>query len=418
MNLNKTVLDNGLTVITDSFDTVRTVATGVWFNVGSRDETPERAGMAHFMEHMAFKGTPTRDTFQISEEFDRLGASQNAFTSREVTCYHAKSIDGSAAGVFDIIADMVLNPRLDQADCVLEREVIIEELHRSEDDPEDVGADLFLKGLWPANEIGLPIGGTPATVAAFDHAAVRSFHAEFYRASNCFVTAAGNLDHDTFVEMVAAKLDTIAPVAAREPRPTPSPVVPSRSIKKRDTEQAHLYVGTTTMAASDERRPALNLVSTILGGSSSSRLFKEVREKLGLVYAIYSFPQLFTDAGMFGVYAGTRPENAAQVFDLIQRELDRLGRGEISSDELEIARASTRGHMAMGLESTTSRMRRLGENHYLRNSVVTYDESVARLDSVTIDDVRAVAAELGSSPIVCAAVGPIDENLNPVAAIS
>lgn len=416
MELKKTVLDSGLTVITDSFDSVRSVATGVWFNVGSRDERPEQAGMAHFMEHMAFKGTPTRDAFQISEAFDRLGAQQNAFTSREVTCYHAKCIDESLGGVVELLGDMVQNSVLDQTDCELEREVIIEELHRAEDDPEDVAGELFLQSVWPASTLGLPIGGTPATVGTFDSAAGRAFHAEHYHASNCFITAAGNLDHDAFVAMVEEQFAAVPRSATARPntssRPVPAPSAATRTVRARETEQAHIFVGATTMGANDDRRPALGLASAILGGSSSSRLFREVREKLGLVYAIYSFPQLFTDAGVFGIYAGTRPENAARVLELIEVELGRLASGDITSDELELARSATRGNLAMGLESTTTRMRRLGENHYLRSSMVEYEESLARIEAVTLEDVRAIGVELGSTPMVVTAVGPVDDALN------
>ena len=411
MDIRTTTLESGLTVITDSFSSVRSLAVGIWSDVGSRDEMPHQAGMAHFMEHMAFKGTPTRDAVTISEGFDRLGAVQNAFTSKEVTCYHAKCIDESATGVVQILADMVASPKLEEADCALEREVIIEEIARSGDDPEDIVHELLTTHLWPEHPLGLPIGGTPDTVSTFGHDITADFHASYYVSGNTLVTAAGNVDHDELVSRIERELAPLAAGSKRAAREVPTTGHTPLVVRQKDTEQAHLIFGTGTMAASDDRREALAILSTIFGGSMSSRLFREVREKLGLVYAVYSFPQLYADAGMLGVYAGTRPGNAEKVRDVVMREWARLGTGDVTQDEFDLAMAAIKGSMAMGLESTTKRMRGLGRGFLHLGAPVTFDESIARLEAVTLADVRLLGAELGSSPVTISAVGPLEQDL-------
>ena len=412
MNIRTTTLDSGLTVITDSFSSVRSVAVGVWANVGSRDELPHQAGMAHFMEHMAFKGTQTRDAVTISEGFDRLGAVQNAFTSKEVTCYHAKCIDESTSGVVEILADMVSSPKLDEHDCSLEREVIIEEITRAADDPEDVVHELFSTNLWPEHPLGLPIGGTAETVSTFGHDLTEEFHSAYYTTGNAIVTAAGNVDHDELVAMVQRQLEPLSVGGPRPDRSRPVATLPPLIVKQKDTEQAHLIFGTDTMAADDDRRESLAVLSTIFGGSMSSRLFREVREKLGLVYAVYSFPHLFADTGMLGVYAGTRPANALKVHEVVSREWIRLSSGDITQDEFDLAKASIRGSMALGLESTTKRMRALGRGYFHLGGPVTFDESIARLDAVTLGDVRQLGAEIGCAPVTVSAVGPLESDLS------
>jgi len=418
MSIQKTVLDNGITVITEQMESVRSVALGIWFKVGSRDELPAEAGMSHFAEHMMFKGTPTYDARSLSEAFDRLGAQQNAFTSKESTCYFASFIDESLPEVFALLSDMVCNSTFDEDACALEREVVIEEIARSEDDPEDQVVELLYRTLWPAHTLGLPIGGTRESVSTFDQAAGMAFRSKHYTGNNCVVAAAGNLNHDQLVELAQvhlASLPTTAGQAAANTTLTPvrtaaqSMTEKKRAIHYKDTEQAHLMIGTTTLPSTDERRFTLSLLNTAFGGTMSSRLFQEIREKLGLVYAVYSRPHLYQGRSAYTIYAGTRPENANKVTKLIDTELEKIAHAGITAEELELARQATKGSLALSLESTSKRMLRLGDSVLNELEPLTFDSALQRLDAVSLNDVATLAAELATSPLATAVVGPFKE---------
>jgi predicted Zn-dependent peptidase len=402
----KTVLDNGMTVLTETMDSVRSVALGIWFQVGSRDERPEEAGMSHFMEHMMFKGTPTRDARQLSEAFDRLGAQQNAFTSKEYTCYFANFLDESLEGAFELLGDMVCHANLAQDQCELERQVIIEEIARGEDDPDDVASELFASTLWPEHALGLPIAGTRAIVGGFGHEVAADFRSRHYSAGNGIVAAAGNLEHERLVELAQRFLADLPQGDMSPERCAPGDANAARAFKQKDTEQAQIYLGTTAMDGADERRFALALGNNILGGTMSSRLFQEIREKEGLCYSTYSTPQLYEGAGLFALYAGTRPENAEHVLELMEREFDRIAREPVTGDELEMARQSAKGALALSLESTSRRMIALAQNELFGSPQLDFDELLARYDAVTVDTIAAVMAELGARPRTLAVVGP------------
>jgi len=395
-----------MTIVTETMDSVRSVALGIWFQVGSRDETPAEAGMSHFMEHMMFKGTPTRDARQLSEAFDRLGAQQNAFTSKEYTCYFASFLDESLEGVFDLLGDMVCHANLAQDQCELERQVIIEEIARGEDDPDDVASELFAATLWPQHTLGLPIAGTREIVGGFGHGEAVDFRARHYSANNCVVAAAGNLEHERLVELAQRYLEDLPLTDTLPRRSAPQDSTAARAFKSKDTEQAQIYLGTTAMDGADERRFALALGNNILGGTMSSRLFQEIREKEGLVYATYSMPQLYQDTGLLALYAGTRPENAEHVCELMEREFDRIAREPVTADELEMARQSAKGALALSMESTSRRMIALAQNELFGSPQLDFDELLARYDAVTIDDIAAVMAEIGARPRTLAVVGP------------
>ena len=408
MSSEKTVLPSGMTILSEAMDSVRSVALGIWFQVGSRDETPAEAGMSHFMEHMMFKGTPTRDARQLSEAFDRLGAQQNAFTSKEYTCYYASCIDESLEGVFELLGDMVCHSEFAQDQCELERQVIIEEIARGEDDPDDVASELFTQTLWPDHPLGLPIAGTREVVAGFGHPEALDFRDRHYSTSNCVVAAAGNVAHDRLVELASRYLCDLSRADTRPRRAAPGASGPARAFKQKDTEQAQIYLGTTTMDGSDERRFALALGNNILGGTMSSRLFQEIREKEGLVYATYSTPQLYQDSGLFALYAGTRPDNAERVTELMEREFDKIAASPVSEDELEMARQSAKGALALSLESTSKRMIALAQNELFDSPQLDFDELLARYDAVTRDDIAAVMADVGARPRTLAVVGPFE----------
>ena len=406
MFYRKTVLDNGITVISEPMDSVRSITLGIWFAVGSRDETPADAGMSHFMEHMMFKGTPTRSARTISEEFDRIGAELNAFTSKEYTAYYSRFVDEHLERAFDILADMVVNANLDEASCVSEREVVIEEIARMEDTPDDQIHELFSNALWPEHPIGLPILGSRETVGGFDHLQSVAFRNRHYLTGNAVVAAAGNVDHDALVKLAESKLGGMAG-GPRSVRPVAHAVsVPRLTVLHKDTEQAHICYGVSTMNAHHPDRFALSLLDAVLGGGMASRLFQEIREKRGLAYSVYSFSALYQDTGEFAVYAGTRPSNAEEVVGLIRTELDRVASDGVTPDELDRVRQATAGHLVLGMESTRNRMTRLGRNEVTGGEILSADEIMERYEAVTMDDLRRVSAEVLSAEKVLAVIGP------------
>lgn len=416
MFYRKTVLDNGVTVMSESMESVRSVTLGVWFAVGSRDESPEEAGMSHFMEHMMFKGTPTRSARDISEEFDRMGAEFNAGTSKEYTVYYARFLDQHLPDAFEVISDMVVNASLAEEECVKEREVVIEEIARMEDNPEDQVGEIFESALWPDHPIGLPVIGSRETVGSFDHAAATTFRNKHFLTGNVIVAAAGNVNHDEVVAL-AERFLTGLPQGPRTPRvhSASEGQKPLVSLSK-DTEQAHILFGVVTMAAQDPDRFALQLLNDVLGGGMSSRLFQQIREQRGLAYAVQSYPALYQDTGEFAVYVGTRPDNAELVLELIRAEFAKIAEEGITAEELARAQESSAGHLVLSTEATRNRMMRLGRAEVCGNEVLSADEVIDRLSAVTLADVKRVAAKVLTAETTIAVIGPFsDERLHALA---
>ncbi len=406
---DKTVLPNGITVITEPMDTVRSVTLGIWCAVGSRDETQSEAGMSHFMEHMMFKGTPTRSASEISEAFDRLGAELNAFTSKEYTCYYARLLDQHTADAVDILSDMVVNSAFAEDACTSEREVVIEEIARYEDQPDDQVHELFASTLMPAHPLGLPVIGTRETVGTFDHAQAAAFHDSHYKTGNIVVAASGALVHDDIVGMVRERLTVTE--GARSARVHAVPVTePRLKVVTKETEQAHICWGVAGLTARDPDRFKVAVLDGVLGGGMSSRLFQEIREKRGLAYAVYSYQAQYQDTGQFVVYAGTRPDNAVEVIGLIRDEIAKITSGGITTDELDRVRESIKGQMILGLESTRSRMTRLGKAEVTDGELLSLDEIVERLDAVTCEDVLAMAQRLFDGNHALAIIAPFGED--------
>ncbi|HET6498984.1 MAG TPA: pitrilysin family protein [Coriobacteriia bacterium] len=401
----ETVVDGGLTVLTESIDTVRSVALGIWFSVGSRDESAEEAGMSHFMEHMMFKGTPSRSASDISQAFDRLGAELNAFTSKEYTCYYTRMTDEHVPKALELLSDMVCNASLSDSACRKERKVVLEEIARTEDTPDDRVHELFSRTLWPQHPVGLPILGRKSTVRRFDHRASVEFRSRHYLTGNCVVAAAGNVDHDEVVALVREHL--ALPAGSRSERTTTDsgPVRPY-AVMTKETEQAHICYGVACLNAHHPDRFALAVVDVVLGGGMSSRLFQEIREKQGLAYAVYSFHALYQDTGQWTIYAGTRPENAERVVALIRTEIDRLLDTGLTEDELSRAKESIKGHLVLGLESTRNRMTRLGKNAVTGGELLSMDEALGRVNAVDLDATTRVARELLGGERVLAVIGP------------
>jgi predicted Zn-dependent peptidase len=415
MFYERTELPNGITVMTESMDSVRSITLGIWFAVGSRDESPAEAGMSHFMEHMMFKGTPTRTAFDISETFDRLGAELNAFTSKEYTAYYSRFVDEHLPTAFEVLADMVVSASLDDESCESEREVVIEEIARMEDTPDDRIHEIFSHALWPDHPIGLPILGSRETVGSFDHARSAEFRSHHYVTGNCVIAVAGNVRHDEVVELAQRFLGAL-PAGKRSVRPAAHAAGASRlSVLTKETEQAHICYGVATMNAHHPDRFALAVLDGVLGGGMASRLFQEIREKRGLAYAVYSFSALYQDTGQFAVYAGTRPANVEEVVKLMRLEMERIAEKGVEPDELERVRQAATGHLVLGLESTRMRMQRLGKNEVTGGEILSADEVIQRFEAVTMDDLRRVSAEALTAEKVLAVIGPFEaEQLQPL----
>ncbi|MCL2503080.1 MAG: insulinase family protein [Coriobacteriia bacterium] len=406
MFFEKTVLPNGTTIISEQMGSVRSIALGIWFSVGSRDEEPAEAGMSHFLEHMMFKGTSVRSARDISEEFDRLGAEINAFTSKEYTCYYARFVDEHLDRAFSILSDMVTDAALDNAACESEREVVIEEIARMEDTPDDQIHEIFSRVLWPTHPIGLPVLGDKESVATFDHGRSTAFRAKHYLSGNCVVAAAGNVSHDELVALTKKYLTGI-PHGERIGRPAVKESGSSNlAVLEKETEQAHICYGLATMDANHPDRFALSLFDAVLGGGMSSRLFQEIREKRGLAYAVYSFSALYQDTGEFAVYVGTRPSNAEEVVGLIASEVERIASDGVLPEELDRVQQALKGHLVLGMESTRMRMTRLGKNEVVGGEILSTNEIMARVDAVTMDDIRRVSEEVLSKQKVLAVIGP------------
>ncbi len=404
---DRSVTSTGITVLSERIDTVRSVAIGIWAAVGSRDEAPEEAGMSHFIEHMMFKGTPTRTAAEISETFDRMGAELNAFTGKEYTCYYSRVLDTNVGPAIEALSDMVSHSLMADDACESEREVVLEEISRHEDTPDDKVHDLFASALWGDHPVGRPVLGRRETVGGFGNAASKDYVSRHYRTGDVVVVASGHMEHEAIVALVEENLRL--PEGPRHERPHVTPSVESRlQVVTKDTEQAHICWGVAGLHAQHPDRFALGVMDAILGGGMSSRLFQEIREKRGLAYAVFSYHSLFLDTGAYTVYAGTRPENTEQVVRLIQAEVERILDSGVTEDELHRAKESIKGSMVLGLESTSNRMVRLGKSEITHGTILTMDELVDRIEAVDRDWVARVAVDMLTQPRVLAIVGPHD----------
>ena len=405
-----TTLENGLTVATDAMPDVRSITLGIWLNAGSRDELPTQAGMAHFMEHMTFKGTSAHTATDISAAFDSFGAELNAFTTKEYTCFHARFVDDRLPQVLPLMAEMVIDSAFNDADIEPEREVVLEEIARSQDTPDDYVFDLFSGALMPTHPLGRPVLGSRELVASYTHDDCRAFHDRHYVTQNTVIAAAGNIDHDELVSLVRS---LFAPMLQGRGAERPAVVEDARQFfacQQRETEQAHFVYGVPWMDAFDDRRFAGALGSAILGGSMSSRLFQEVREKKGLAYSVFSQDATFRDAGMFCIYCGTRPENLPKALAIVKRELARLADEPPTQEEVDRQCGAICGSLLLSLESTGSRMARLGRSLIMGLPLRSIDALVELYQSLTPADVQRVASEfLGRKPTV-AVVSPYGED--------
>lgn len=405
------VLDNGLRIVTERLPGARSVSFGIWIEAGSRHEAPGQEGAAHLWEHLAFKGTARRSALDIAKSLDLLGGHSNAYTSREHTCFHARVVDNHLPEALDILADIALSPRPSADDLSREKDVVLQEIAMVEDDPEDCLMESFWGAIWPGCPVGHSILGTPATVRAFGLPGLDAWRTAHYRPGSMIVSAAGSLDHDEFMALAGKHFGTLPP-AGTAPAPGGGAYRPTAFLKERDTEQSHVALAFPGLGASDPRRFAMGMLNAIMGGNMSSRLFQEVRERRGLAYTVYSFANSLTDQGVLQVYAAVDPERTGELLECLRGELYKIAQGDITPEELEHARDHMLSVLYLTLESSEDRMSRLARNQLILGRFVAPEETAASFEAVTLEDVRALAAEvLDPARASVAVMGPeIDQD--------
>jgi predicted Zn-dependent peptidase len=429
--VRRTVLPSGVRILSEHVPGSRSATLGYWVAVGSRDEQGAQVargaagarassfGSTHFLEHLLFKGTSKRTALDIAIAFDAVGGEHNAITAKEYTCYYAKVQDVHLPMAVEVIADMLTSSLLDPVEFENEREVILEELSMAEDDPADAASERMFSAVLGAHPLGRPIGGSPDTIRAATRDAVVEHYQSNYRPRDLVITAAGSVDHDALVADVERSLrdagwsldSAASPVARRSSVPAVIERADAIVTVQRPIEQANILLGMPGLIATDDRRVTMGVLNSILGGGMSSRLFQEVREKRGLAYAVYSFSAGFSDAGVFGLYAGCAPAKAEQVASLMLAELHRLADRGVTNDEMARAVGQLSGSAALALEDSDTRMSRLGRSEITLGEFVDLDESLRRLDMVTAHDVQRLAADLASRPVSVAAVGSVDDDV-------
>jgi predicted Zn-dependent peptidase len=404
----RTRLDSGLRVVTEALPALRSVTIGAWVGSGARDEAPHEWGASHFLEHLLFKGTETRTAREIADAVESVGGELNAFTTHEQTVFYVRVPDAHLARAFDVLADVLWAPAFRDADLESERKVVLEEIGMRDDTPDDLVHEVFAAALFPGHPLGREVLGGAESIRAMARADVVAYHAAHYRPPNIVLAAAGNVVHEELVERVAARVPVGDGARPARPRPglaEPEPV----SVVPRDTEQAHFVLGVRALPALDPDRYALMVVNQALGGGMSSRLFQEVRESRGLAYAVYSYVASFDETGAMAIYAGTAPERMPDALEVIDAELARLGAHGLADAELAAAKGHLTGSLSLSLETSSSRMRRIGRAETVEGEIPSLDELVARIERVGPDDVaRAVERVWAGTPRTLAVVGPHD----------
>jgi len=403
-----TELESGVRIVTEAMPSVRSVSLGFWIGTGSRYEADEQAGLSHLLEHLLFKGSERYASVQIDQIFDAMGAELNAGTGKETTSVYARVIDEHVPDAFEVMSDMVFAPALREIDS--EREVILEEIAMYEDDPQEKVFDLLGEATFGDDPLGRAIIGRAEVISGTPVDGIAGFHRDRYRPGNVVISASGAVDHDELVRLARRR-----PALAAAPAPRRSgaasacapPARPRRRFERKDTEQYHVCLGGAGLSRHDPRRFALRVLDTIFGGTSSSRLFQEVREQRGLAYAVYSFTGAYQDTGQVGLYVGTRADNLVAALAVVGTELQRLRESPATPDELARAKENLKGRVVLALESTGARMSRLGSETLAGVPLMALDEVVQRIDAVTVEDLRALTDELWDPDRLSAAgIGP------------
>ena len=404
-------LDSGQRVITERLPSVRSVALGFWIGAGSRDETPSKAGVSHFIEHLLFKGTRSYSAQEIAETFDGFGGELNAATSREHTVVYVRVADHHLEEALDVMSDMLYRPTF--ADLDSEREVVLEEIAMYEDTPHELVHDLMSEAVFGDHPLGRPVIGTADVISSVGRRALTSYHQTMYQAGNVVVAAAGNLHHDELVGQLEKAQRKQGKSPSRGPR-LRSPLVraprPGVRFQRKRTEQYHVCVGAPGIARSDRRRFAASVLDAVLGGSASSRLFQEIREKRGMAYAVYTFASQYTDTGLIGFYVGTRPENLADCLEIANEQVSEVGAGKLRKGELERAKENLKGRILLSMESTSNRMSRLGRSLITDTELLSIDRIAAEIDAVTTEAVAELASVLlAPDKLSAAGIGSSEE---------
>ena len=401
-------LSSGIQLVTESMSHVRSVSLGVWLLRGSRHETDEQSGIAHFVEHMLFKGTTNRSAQQIAQEIDSIGGQLDAFTAKEYAGYYMKVLDEHLPKAVDLLSDMLLRPAFKPDDITREQSVILEEIKMVEDAPDDLVHEMFAQQFWPKHPLGRPILGTPATVSSFTTRSLRHYFGHTYVTPRLLIAAAGHIEHAAVRELVQRAFDA-APRQGAADDSAPPDAAAGSAHRQKDIEQSHVCLGAPSYHQAHQDRHALYVLNTILGGSMSSRLFQHIREDRGLAYAVYSTLTSYSDAGMISIYAGCASEKVAQVVDLALEELRGLRQNPVPADELRRAKDHLKGSLMLNLESTSSRMSHLARQYIFFGRHFTLDEMTDAIEAVSGDDVLRVANELfRDQGLTATVVGPAE----------
>src|SRR4051794_28649400 len=408
----QTELDSGERVISQKIDHVRSATVGYWIGAGSRDETEAKAGVSHFIEHLLFKGTPRYTALEIAEVFDGLGGELNAATSREHTMVYSRVPDIHLETALDVMGEMVFSPLFEELET--EREVVLEEIAMYEDTPQELVHDLISEAVFGSHPLGRPVIGTAEVISSVSRRAIQGYHRSMYTPANIVVSAAGNLEHERLVELVQQSVDRRAELTDAKPRVRP-PLVrtpkPGRRFQRKDTEQYHVCVGAPGISRADRRRFAASILDAILGGSASSRLFQEIREKRGMAYAVYSFVSQYTDTGQIGIYVGTREDNLQQALAIAAEQIGDVAAGNVPDRELRRAKENLKGRILLSMESTSTRMNRLGKSLITDSEILSLDRIVAEVDAVEAEAVSDLAAQLlAPERLSAAGIGPSEEH--------
>jgi predicted Zn-dependent peptidase len=387
------VLDNGLRILTERMTHVRSISIGVWLTRGSRHETAERGGIAHFVEHMLFKGTATRSAEDIAQAIDSIGGQLDAFTAKEYASYYIKVLDEHLPLALDVLSDIVLNPAFTPDDIEREKKVVVEEIKMVEDTPDDLVHELFTQAFWENHPLGRPILGTRETVESLDAALLRDYFSNAYTPANLIVSAVGNLEHERVRQLVEEKFGGLKSVG-RSFREDAPQVVPKIQVRNKELEQSHLCLGTSSYPQNHDDRYSSYVLNTLLGGSMSSRLFQNVREKRGLAYAVFSGLSAYRDAGSFTIYAGCSNEAVGEVLDLVVEELRGVRQTPVPEAELRRAKDHLKGSLMLSLENTASRMSHLARQEIYFDRQFGLDETLEGIEGVTPADVQRVAGDL------------------------
>jgi predicted Zn-dependent peptidase len=412
MSVRRTVLPSGLRIVTEEVSSVRSAAVGIWINIGSRDETPASAGASHFLEHLLFKGTTRRTALEISATIEAVGGEMNAFTSKEYTCFYARVIDTDLPMAIDVVSDLITSSIVSALDVDAERKVVLEEIAMRDDDPSDLVHDLYAETYYGDTTLGRPILGTIKSIKEMSRGSVFNYYKKKYLPQDLVVAVAGNIKHKRVVAMVEEALsrdnflDVKGAPQIRPNTPVKTKPVHSVGLLTRKTEQAHMFYGMEGVARADDRRFAMGVLASALGGGMSSRLFQEIREKRGLAYSVYAYAQQFAGSGQIGFYAGCNPTKAIEVVEIIREILADVAENGMSHEEIERAKGAVRGSLVLSQEDSGSRMSRIGKNEIVYGQVMGFDDILKAISRVNPTDVREIASEYLTKSPTLALVGP------------